>query len=43
MTEAQIERPEIGKPILDSDQRKVREDIAKDIAVKLDAEKRGIS
>lgn len=40
MTEAQIETPEIAKPILDSDERKIREDIARDIAEKIHSKKR---
>lgn len=43
MTEAQIDNPEIAKPILDSDQKKVRDDIARDIAEKLSAKKREIT
>jgi predicted ATPase len=40
MTEAQVDNPKIAKPILDSDERKIREDIARDIAEKISRKKR---
>lgn len=43
MTEAQVERPEIAKPTLDAEERKIREDIGADIAKALKTKEGGIT